>query len=432
MITLAASFALAPQRALEFFRAKGLATSFDWRDMLHEEHDRAFTVAKMADLDLLADVRAVVDRGTAEGWTNKRFLDELKPELVRRGWWGKAVMEDPAAPGEARLVQLGSTRRLRTIFDTNLRTSYAAGHWAAIEKNAALAPYVMYSAVLDARTRPLHRAWNGTILRWDDPWWHTHTPPNGWNCRCAAIQLSERDLERMGRSGPDQAPASPLREWTNPRTGEILQVPAGVDPGWGYAPGLSRRAEDLARLALEKVAAAPADLGAAAFETMVPKLRESIQAEFADWVDKAFAGRAAGHAWQIVGVAAPEDIAWLAKKGQAAASAEIAVEARLIAGPKAQRHAAAGDALSLAAWKAMPAGIEAPQAVLYDAQTRNLLYVYAASEDPRLARIVVQPNMLLKKAKGELNAVRSAAKVSIEDLRAHLKGGQYELVRGEL
>lgn len=260
---LRAAFDLPPERALEFFRAKGLTTSFAWQDLLHEEHDHAFTVAKMADLDLLADVRRLIDRGLAEGWSRQQFINRLRPELERRGWWGRAEMTDPDT-GETKLVQLGSPRRLKTIFDTNLRTAYAAGHWAAIEKNAADAPYVMYSAVLDARTRPAHRAWNGLVLRWDDPWWQTHTPPNGWNCRCSVIQLSARDLARMGRGGPDGAPPSSDRDWTNPRTGEILRVPAGVDPGWGYAPGGEARAVAIAQQAREKIAAAPEDLAAAA------------------------------------------------------------------------------------------------------------------------------------------------------------------------
>lgn len=271
---LRAAFDLPPARALEFFRAKGLATSFSWRDMLHEEHDRDFTVAKMADLDLLADVRRLVDRGLAEGWTRARFIRDLRPELMRRGWWGQAMATDPDT-GEEKLVQLGSARRLKTIFDTNLRTSYAAGHWAAIEKNARAAPYVMYSAVLDSRTRPMHRAWNGTVLRWNDPWWQTHTPPNGWNCRCSVIQLSARDLRRLGKDGPDSAPPSNDRDWINPRTGEILRVPAGVDPGWGYAPGASTRAQ-LLGVARDKAEAAPADLSAAF-------LSANVQGQFRTW-----------------------------------------------------------------------------------------------------------------------------------------------------
>jgi len=259
--TLQAAFNLPPAKALEFFRAKGLAASFDWRDILHEEHDHAFTVAKMMDLDLLAETQRAMERAEAEGWTLKRFSAELRPKLEDAGWWGKRAMVD-AATGEEKLVQLGSPRRLQIIYDTNLRTSYSAGHWARIEQNAKRRPYVMYSAVMDARTRPQHAAWNGKVLAWDDPWWNTHTPPNGWNCRCTVISLGERDLKRFGKSGPDEAPASSDREWTNPRTGEVLRVPAGVDPGWGYAPGASRRAA-LAELVREKLAAAPADLAAA-------------------------------------------------------------------------------------------------------------------------------------------------------------------------
>ncbi len=251
-------FDLAPAKAVEFFKGKGLRASFAWQDMLHEEHDRAFTVAKMLDLDLLSDVKGYVDQAISDGWTRRRFIDELKPELLRRGWWGRAEMTDPQT-GETREVQLGSVRRLKTIYDTNLRTSYAAGHWQRIQENVRSAPYVMYSAILDGRTRPQHRAWNGKVLRADDPWWKTHTPPNGWNCRCTVIQLSERDLKGMGKSGPDEAPPSPTREWANPRTGEVMQVPVGVDPGWGYAPGASRRA-DVIEIAREKAQGAPPDL----------------------------------------------------------------------------------------------------------------------------------------------------------------------------
>ena len=277
-MALAVNFDLPPDRALEFFRSKGLAPSFAWQDMLHDEHDRAFTIAKMLDLDLLSDVKGYVDRAIAEGWTLARFIEELKPELVRRGWWGEALMRDPQS-GELREVRLGSPRRLRVIYDTNLRTAYTAGHWARIRETANVAPYVMYSAVLDARTRPQHRAWHGLVLRHDDAWWLAHTPPNGWGCRCGVIQLSARDLARLGRTGPDAAPPTATRDWTNPRTGEIVPVPLGVDPGFGYAPGATfrSRAELAVQLAREKARAAP----------------EELRAAFLEWLDAAIARRRA-------------------------------------------------------------------------------------------------------------------------------------------
>lgn len=267
-MAIAASFSLAPEKSVEFYRGKGLAASFAWQDMLHEEHDRAFTVAKMLDLDLLADVMRYVDRAISEGWTRRRFIDELMPTLITRGWWGRQEMTDPLT-SETVEVQLGSARRLKTIYDTNLRTAYHAGKWERINENAWRAPYVMYSAILDGRTRPAHAAWNGLVLRHDDPWWKTHTPSCGWNCRCSVIQLSDRDLERMGKSGPDEAPPIETRPWINPRTGEVLHVAVGVDPGWGYAVGASRRA-DVLLLAKEKIDAADPALRAVGIKPFEP------------------------------------------------------------------------------------------------------------------------------------------------------------------
>lgn len=255
-------FDLPPARALAFFRQKGLKTSFAWQDMLREEHTADFTVAKMADLDLLAEVAEIVDRALAEGITLREFIDDLKPELMRRGWWGEAEMTDPDT-GETKLVQLGSTRRLRTIFRVNLRTAYAAGHWSRIQEHKAEAPYLLYDAVNDSRTRPAHHAMDGLVLPVDSPYWAIFYPPNGWNCRCACIQIDKRQLKRLGKDGPDEAPPIETRDWTNPRTGEIEQVPKGVDPGWDYNPGAARGAH-LQQVMQAKAAAAGDELGPAA------------------------------------------------------------------------------------------------------------------------------------------------------------------------
>ncbi len=240
-MSLSASFDLAPKEALKFFRAKGLKTSFAWQDVWQQEHEAAFTVAKIADIDLLADVRAAVDKAIADGQSLQDFIKLLKPRLVQAGWWGKAPMTDPLTD-ETKMVQLGSPRRLETIFVTNMQTAYAAGNYAQIQENKDEAPYLMYDAVHDSRTRPQHRAWDGTVLPVDDPWWDTHTPPNGWRCRCGVIQLSKEQVVAMGKAVADKAPPSPTREYTNPRSGEITRVPVGIDPGFGYNPGKDRLA----------------------------------------------------------------------------------------------------------------------------------------------------------------------------------------------
>lgn len=110
-MNLSFSLTLEPKASLDFFRKKGLKASFAWQDMWQEEHDAAFTVAKMMDLDLLADVREAVQSALANGETLDEFRRKLTPRLVDAGWWGREEMEDPLT-GEVKEVQLGSARRL--------------------------------------------------------------------------------------------------------------------------------------------------------------------------------------------------------------------------------------------------------------------------------------------------------------------------------
>ena len=115
--------------------------------------------------------------------------------------------------------------------------AHAAGRWERIQRTKELRPYLAYWPVRDARTRPEHLAWRGVVLPVDDPWWQTHYPPNGWRCRCQAIQLSERDLKRFGLKLSDGAPPLRPRKYRNPRTGEVIEVPEGIDPGFAYNVG---------------------------------------------------------------------------------------------------------------------------------------------------------------------------------------------------
>lgn len=234
-------FGLAPDDAIRWFREKGYALTFDWRDMWNEQHARAFSLAKMTQLDLLADVRAAIDKALANGGTLREFRKELTPLLQAKGWWGVQKVVDPKTGLEVD-AQLGSPRRLRTIYETNLRTALAAGRWERIQRTAQARPYLRYVAIDDGRARREHLAWNGLILPWDHPWWRTHAPPNGWGCRCKLQQLSERDMQRLGYTPSSDAPNEGTVLYENTRTGEKTRVPKGIDPGFAYNPGEVRGA----------------------------------------------------------------------------------------------------------------------------------------------------------------------------------------------
>lgn len=267
------AFDVSPESAIAFFRSKGLRTTFSYADMRGEAHDHAFTVAKMMDVDMLAQVRASLDSALANGTPFKQWSREIEPLLKSGGWWGQADMVDPQTGNVVR-AQLGSPWRLETIFRTNMQTAYAAQQWEEIVSQSDTAPWLMYDAVDDFRTREQHRRWDRTVLPWNDPWFKTHTPPCGYNCRCGLIQLSEDDLASMGLT-PTPAPEDGTYKWRNPRTGIVERVPDGVDPGFDHNPGETYLA-DIGRLLAEKIGALPSSMAAAARAGVATGTTESV------------------------------------------------------------------------------------------------------------------------------------------------------------
>ena len=225
-----------PEEAIAYFKGKGLAKSFAWQDMWQEEHAKAFTVAKAMRHSILQDIYDDVLKALEQGTTFQTFRASLQPKLEAQGWWGRKNAVDPLT-GEEKSVQLGSPRRLQTIFDVNMRTAYAAGSWERDQETKAELPYSMYQTAGDDRVRPEHAAWDGTVLPIDDPWWDEHNPPCDWGCRCIRVAMSKGQLDRGGYKVTDQPVKFPPRSYTNPRTGEVVRVEGGIGPGWGYNVG---------------------------------------------------------------------------------------------------------------------------------------------------------------------------------------------------
>lgn len=137
--------------------------------------------------------------------------------------------------------------RLETIFRTNMQTVYMAGRGAQAAQHADTHPYLLYSAVMDSRTRPAHADMHGTILPIHDAWWNTHRPPNGYNCRCTVIALTAKEAQRRGVShlAPNAAPDPGFDNdpWAEPMAG----VKAGLDKFAAHHAGpLGKAAEQVA------------------------------------------------------------------------------------------------------------------------------------------------------------------------------------------
>lgn len=260
-------FKTAPAEVIRYFRAKRSLPTFDWRDIAPAEHGFSWTVAKSMEHDVLEDIRAAVDDAIVNRVPFEEFQKKLIPILQEKGWWGRRIQEDPK-DGVPKVVQLGSPRRLRTIYWANIRSAHAAGEWERTQRNKRFLPFLVYTLSGAERRRIEHEGWVGTVLPIDDPWWNRHYPPNGWGCQCGVRQVSQREAERLGWSEGKQAPEIVTRKWRNKRTGESVLVPQGIDPGWDTNPG-KNRAVNVSEFLFGKVAALPANRQRVAIEDIV-------------------------------------------------------------------------------------------------------------------------------------------------------------------
>lgn len=213
----------------QFFRRKLNLPTNAWTDIYTREHDYAFVVAGANRDDLVQDFRQAVEKAIVDGVTLEDFRKDFDRIVAKYGWSYRG----------------GRNWRSRVIYETNMRSSYMAGRYEQLMAVREDRPYWQYlhSDAVE-HPRPEHEAWNGLILRWDDPWWQYHFPINAWGCQCSVRALSDDDLARMGKKGPDEAPPIVWQTRTigqnSPDGPRVVEVPEGIDPGFEYIPGQAR------------------------------------------------------------------------------------------------------------------------------------------------------------------------------------------------
>ncbi|MHA7915506.1 PBECR2 nuclease fold domain-containing protein [Alloalcanivorax xenomutans] len=225
-----ASYGSVPfQEQIQFFQRKLNVPTNAWTDIYGQENDWAFMVAGANRDALVTDFREAVENAIANGGTLETFRRDFDDIVARHGWDYNG----------------GREWRSRTIFETNLFSSYQAGRYQQLWENREALPYWQYNHS-DAVEHPreLHLAWDGLVLPAGHPWWRTHFPINAWGCQCWVTGLAERDLTDLGKTGPDEAPTIEWEERVigqySPDGPRTVRVPAGIDPGFEHAPGRSR------------------------------------------------------------------------------------------------------------------------------------------------------------------------------------------------
>ncbi len=93
---------------------------------------------------------------------------------------------------------------LKTEYTQAVLSSTSAARWTDYMKNVEDMPYLKYETVGDKNVRKSHQQLDGIIKKYNDSFWDTHFPPNGWRCRCTVLQLpTHKAKETKDKDLPD-------------------------------------------------------------------------------------------------------------------------------------------------------------------------------------------------------------------------------------
>ncbi|MBP8150222.1 MAG: hypothetical protein KAY21_10935 [Limnohabitans sp.] len=216
------------KEAIDFFKNKISLPSAGWTDIWKQQHSLAFVVAGAQSDALLGDFYTALKTAQEKGTGYAAFRDEFDAIVARHKWAHNGT------PGW----------RSRIIYDTNMTQAYNTGRWQQMWALREQRPFLRYRHTSFENPRLEHKAWDGKVLPITDPWWNTHTPQNGWGCKCRVDSLSrgeaQADWSARGRTGPDEAPPLDMQEVTVGKTSatpRTVLTPKGIDPGFAYNPG---------------------------------------------------------------------------------------------------------------------------------------------------------------------------------------------------
>jgi len=159
---------------------------------------KSFEMSDATRNDVLKKVKQQLMQGVKSGKSFKETVSAIEDALepyFKRG----TLDEDKITPG-----------RLETIVRTNVSEAYNEAK-KAIYTDPDLEGFVeslQYSAILDDRVRSNHEAMDGVIRPVTDPIWEAWTPPNGYNCRCTIVPVTQfeeyENTKKIPKVEPDK------------------------------------------------------------------------------------------------------------------------------------------------------------------------------------------------------------------------------------
>ena len=203
-----------PQKAIEYLGKKVKVETEKWDELKWGEHAHALTVAHSANAGVLDEIHRLLNNAVEKGIAYQDFRNGMLDMMKQSGWYGGAGHTED----EKKYINW----RIGVIYDTNMRTAYAQANYREQLAGAELRPIWVYQSQLTGENRRQeHIELHGRAFRYDDSFWDTHYPPNGWGCECYVNTESEHGAEKGGIKVEDS------KDITLPE----------IDPTWAYNVG---------------------------------------------------------------------------------------------------------------------------------------------------------------------------------------------------
>lgn len=218
-----------PQQAIDFLAKKVNVETDNWDELKWGEHAHAFTVAHSVNAGVNEEIHRLLNDAIENGRSFQQFRQGMLDMMKESGWYGGIEFPEieEGDTEEEKRAKIEKKKqyinwRIGVIYDTNMKTAYAQQEYRDQLQGASLRPIWVYRSQLTGKNRRQeHINLHGKVFRYDDPFWDTFYPPNGWGCECYVETESEHSAEKAGIK---------VEESKN------IKLP-DIDPNWKYNVG---------------------------------------------------------------------------------------------------------------------------------------------------------------------------------------------------
>ena len=425
---------LPPEGALRYFDSLNLPLPANAGEAIAQAAAKARSIAGIQQQEIVGDLFNGLRQSAAEGTPFATWRKNALAMLRERGLaLDKAGDMVQQSTGE--VVGTGLTRhRLQTIFQTQMTNARMASLWQKLQENKDARPYLQYSAINDARTRPAHRALDNVVYPIDDPFWDYFYPPNGFRCRCHVMALAPRDVARAGltvsHSSPEQFSEMVItnrKGQSHTRTRITLADGRSFTPDKGFDNNVGKNhLAQLGQLQMERAVDLPPRLASMAVGQALkdPAFSQAIAQQFRerfDYLQNHFGSNQMLH----IGVLSPSVLDALDKRGLMPQSAVISMGDADITHAMREGKIARGQALPDDVLREIPTLLQNPDAVyLQTNKNKPVLWFVYETEKGKLVLLLDRAD---KKSQRKMNIVITGGKIF--SWNASLK--QHELIWGK-